>query len=249
MADPSPLAHNEKRPPEGGRLTGDAIPGGVVPDGNPLDEAPPPHSVSPLRVIAYIDGFNLYNGLKAKSWRRYMWVDLEALASNLLKSDQVLVAVKYFTARVSGPEDSVRRQAAFIDANRSKRQVTVIEGRFQAKAVTCRSCSNGWTSYEEKHTDVNIAVELVSDAYENRFDVALVVSGDADLTAPVRRANGMPGRRVIVVCPPARRSDELCKAAAASMTLGRGRLAEAQLPDVVELRNGLQLVRPHRWRE
>lgn len=32
------------------------------------------------RVIAYIDGFNLYFGLKADHGRKYLWLDLQALA-------------------------------------------------------------------------------------------------------------------------------------------------------------------------
>jgi hypothetical protein len=50
-------------------------------------------------VIAYIDGFNLYNGLKSKYRHRYLWLDLEALCTKLLVKDQELRAVKYFTAR------------------------------------------------------------------------------------------------------------------------------------------------------
>jgi len=36
------------------------------------------------RAIAYIDGFNLYYGLKEKHWRYYYWVDLKLLCQNLL---------------------------------------------------------------------------------------------------------------------------------------------------------------------
>ncbi len=57
------------------------------------------------RVIAYIDGFNLYFGLKTQRWRRYYWIDLQLLARNLLKPDQELVFTKYFTSRVSLPPD------------------------------------------------------------------------------------------------------------------------------------------------
>lgn len=55
------------------------------------------------RVIAFIDGFNLYFGLKAKRWQRYYWLNLQALMRNILKPDQHLVHTKYFTARVQGP--------------------------------------------------------------------------------------------------------------------------------------------------
>ena len=37
------------------------------------------------RVISYIDGFNLYFGLKDKGWKRYYWLDLAALSGALLK--------------------------------------------------------------------------------------------------------------------------------------------------------------------
>lgn len=42
------------------------------------------------------------------------------------------------------------------------------------------------TSYEEKMTDVNIAVELLGDAQDDAFDTAIIISGDSDLTPPVR---------------------------------------------------------------
>jgi len=57
------------------------------------------------RVISYVDGFNLYYGLKSQRWQRYLWLDVQALSRKLLKPDQTLVRTKYFTARVSQPPD------------------------------------------------------------------------------------------------------------------------------------------------
>jgi hypothetical protein len=37
----------------------------------------------------------------------------------------------------------------------------------------------------ETMTDVNIAVELMQDAFHNNFDTALLVSADSDLVGPV----------------------------------------------------------------
>jgi len=39
------------------------------------------------RVITYIDGFNLYFGLKSQGWERFLWLDVQALSRNLLKPD------------------------------------------------------------------------------------------------------------------------------------------------------------------
>lgn len=52
------------------------------------------------RVIAYIDGFNLYFGLRSKGWRKYYWLDLARLASVLIKPTQRLEAIHYFTSRI-----------------------------------------------------------------------------------------------------------------------------------------------------
>ena len=50
-------------------------------------------------MAVYVDGLNLYHGLKSRGWRRYYWLNLRRLAERLLRPGQSLVAVKYFTAR------------------------------------------------------------------------------------------------------------------------------------------------------
>src|SRR5712691_2867370 len=55
-------------------------------------------------VIAYVDGFNLYHGLRDKYRRRYLWLDLEHLVRRLRPNDQI-VAVRYFTVGVVKADD------------------------------------------------------------------------------------------------------------------------------------------------
>ena len=53
-----------------------------------------------MRTFVYVDGFNLYYGaLKEKPWK---WLDLVALFEKVLPQQHDILAVKYFTARVSG---------------------------------------------------------------------------------------------------------------------------------------------------
>ena len=42
------------------------------------------------RVIVYIDGFNLFFGLRSKGWRKYYWLDFARLAQTLIKPAQQL---------------------------------------------------------------------------------------------------------------------------------------------------------------
>ena len=46
------------------------------------------------RVVAYIDGYNLYYGLRSKGWKYFYWLDLRALALNLIKPWQTLITTK-----------------------------------------------------------------------------------------------------------------------------------------------------------
>jgi hypothetical protein len=99
------------------------------------------------RVVAYIDGFNLYFGMKAEHGRKYLWLDLQALVEGLLLPNQGLREVQYFTARVRDDPAGERRQAAYIDALASHCQKgRRIDGRFQEKARGCKNCGARWTS-------------------------------------------------------------------------------------------------------
>src|SRR5690606_39095146 len=80
-------------------------------------------------------------------------------------------------------------------------------GHYLQKSRVCRSCGTTWPDYEEKMTDVNIAIQLLTDAFDDAFDVALIISGDSDLTTPVRCVRDrFPAKRVIVAFPPGRHS-------------------------------------------
>lgn len=200
------------------------------------------------RVAAYIDGFNLYNGLKEKYARKYLWLDLEAVAGRLLRPDQELVAVKYFTAFVRNDPAALARQNAFIGALRATTGVEVVLGRFQEKTQTCFKCGSTWRTYEEKETDVNIAVTMLQDGVSHRFDIALVLSADSDLCPAVKTLTGLvPRARVVAVFPPARRSDKLAQAVHASFRLGESIIRQSQLPSRVTDASGAIFVRPPTW--
>ena len=204
------------------------------------------------RVSVYVDGFNLYYGLRARGWRRYYWLDLRSMAENLLRPNQTLVAVRYFTASLlSDSESSAKRirQHIYLEALETLPDLSIHYGRFLPKEESCRECGATWTTYEEKMTDVNIAVELLGDAYDDAFDTAMLVSADSDLSGPMRTVHERyPDKRVIVAFPPRRHSVDLRNAAAAAFTIGRGILTRSQLPERVVKPDGYALTRPTSWR-
>src|SRR2546425_687999 len=118
------------------------------------------------RVIAYVDGFNLYFGLRSKGWQRYLWLNVQSLATSLLKPDQTLAQTKYFTARISSPPEKVKRQTVYLDALQTLPNLSVFYGRYQMNLFKCRNCAVVHQIPNEKMTDVNIAVELMQDAFQ-----------------------------------------------------------------------------------
>lgn len=201
------------------------------------------------RVVLYVDGFNLYNGLKDKHGRKYLWLNLEELARRLALPTQRLVQVNYYSARVRGIDGGPRRQATYLDALRACCPlVTVIEGRFQEKEVCCRNCGHIRATYEEKETDVNIAVALVEDAVRDRYDTAILVSADSDLCPAIRSARRLaPGKRFIAAFPPRRASGELRRLADGSFPISDSKIRKCLLPDQVTTAAGVVLKRPDRW--
>src|SRR6218665_3626603 len=138
------------------------------------------------RVVAYIDGFNLYFGLKQARFKRYYWLDVAALACTLLRPGQQLLATHYFSARIRDNGRNAadqKRQNDYLDAL-ALQGVQCQFGHYLEKRHECRACHATWPDYEEKMTDVNIAIQLMTDAFDDAFDVALVISGDSDSPRP-----------------------------------------------------------------
>jgi len=201
------------------------------------------------RVIAYVDGYNLYYGLREKGWKRFYWLNIQAMVGHLLKPGQMLVVTKYFTTIVKKPEDRRRRQAVFLEALQTLHDFQIYYGHFLADTVSCRNCGHTYETYHEKMTDVNISVELMSDAFQDRFDIALLVSADSDLVGPVKAVQRLfSHKRVVVAFPPGRSSKALKQAADAQIYVSRSVLAKSVLPDQVIKPDGYVLRRPVEWR-
>ena len=204
------------------------------------------------RVITYIDGFNLYFGLRSKGWRRHYWLNLHQLSLSLLKPAQQLNSVHYFTTRIRANGhnvDDMRRQSLYIEALQTLPDTTLHFGHYLEKPRQCRQCGAHWMDYEEKMTDVNIAVQMLADAFDDRFDTALIISADSDLTTPVSRVRQrFPAKRVVIAEPPGRHSTALCNNATGYFTIGEAKLRASQLPDQVQRADGFILSRPVHWR-
>lgn len=199
------------------------------------------------RVIVYIDGFNLYFGMKEASFTRSKWLNLTSLAQRIIKENQQLIEIKYFTSRVSNDPDKQKRQSIYLEALESV-NVKIIYGKYQTTTLECHRCGYNWVNFNEKMTDVNIASHILIDAYQDKYDCAILISGDSDLVPPIRFIHDMfKNKRVFVAFPPKRSNNSVSLVARGSMTLGRKLLADCQFESNVLKKDGYILKKPTEW--
>jgi len=126
----------------------------------------------------YIDGFNLYYG--ALRGTPHKWLDVKALFGRILRPENDILKIKYYTARVSAwPDnpDAPTKQDFYLQALAAHiPELEITEGHFIQKPVTMRLMNKmrfrrsmyvRVLKSEEKGSDVNLSVHLVNDAWNN----------------------------------------------------------------------------------
>jgi uncharacterized LabA/DUF88 family protein len=122
-------------------------------------------------------------------------------------------------------------------------------GHYLQKRRECPRCGYKRQVFEEKMTDVNIAVEMMADVQRDRFDTALLISADSDLTPPAMKIKELfENKKVVAAFPPKRASQRLASVVDGHFTIGRGKLSKSLLPKTVEKSDGITISRPNRWR-
>jgi uncharacterized LabA/DUF88 family protein len=174
------------------------------------------------------------------------------------------MAVKYFTARIKGNDAKQLRQNAFLNAIQVYcPKLQIFEGRYLLRRILCSRCrrihdlfvcpfcQHANVQPEEKKSDVNIATQMLQDAYENRFDIAYLVSGDSDFVPPIKAICSMHPPKIVAVAFPPRqgRSKELQEAASFSFCIPPRDIKKSLLPDVIKKPDGTFISIPNAWKE
>ena len=155
-----------------------------------------------IRANVYVDGFNFYYGCVKKT--PYKWLDFSKLCSFIVQG-HTINRIRYFTARIqtlpnSSPEynkkvtESMKRQATYLRALRTIPNLSIHEGYFQTQSrkMPLTYPIKGFSDRvlvektEEKGTDVNLASYLIVDGYKQDYEIAVVISNDADLVEPIK---------------------------------------------------------------
>ncbi len=209
-----------------------------------------------IRVACYIDGFNVYHALdeisraSAGKLNYVKWLNVTAVMRVFTDPNvHDILAVKYFSAFANWMPSSVARHQIYVRALLAS-GVDVRLGKFKEKDIFCKNCKTVFKGHEEKESDVNIAVQLVADAYENLFDQAFVVSRDSDLSGPIRYIKSrFPEKKIKVIAPPKRgHSKELGALADSRAAISEAHLLNCLFPATVhDLTGNVACTRPKEY--
>lgn len=136
------------------------------------------------RVFIIIDGSNFYHRLKELELKNLLNFDYEKLTQFLL-GKRNLVLRKYYIGAIR--EERNNPKSRELMKNQRK-----LLGKLQKE---------GWQigfghmlkedGYHEKGVDVLIAVDLLIGAYENSYDIAILISSDTDLIPALEKVRSM----------------------------------------------------------
>ncbi|HLD06626.1 MAG TPA: NYN domain-containing protein [Candidatus Nanoarchaeia archaeon] len=205
------------------------------------------------RVFVYYDGSNFYHtclynyGIKE--------IDFYHMTNQLLDiQNEELVRIKYFNAPINQQENPIQyadqlkffsriRKTPFLElylgrlVRRPLKKINIVCrkcGHQKTKLVTCPFCNDHidiTTCYKssEKGVDVQLAINMLLDALHDKYDVALLFSGDADYCPAIRHIIKELKKEVIFCHFPHPKTNELVQTCSSSRIITKDAVERAMI--------------------
>lgn len=190
------------------------------------------------RAAVYIDGFNLYHPVHELGENWLKWADLWRMGLIMCSRHGCeLVSVTFCTAVPQDDPGKRDRHNAFNAAQRAK-GVKVILGHHVIDPSTGKR--------SEKCSDINVALSVILDAEDNKYDCAYLLSADSDQGATARFfRERFPNKRLYGVAPPTKDVPQKVKDHAdGSFVISKLDLETCNMPMYVQGKTGHPIRRP-----
>lgn len=206
------------------------------------------------KAIAYIDGYNLYEGILDKNnklpsltevqqplipYYPFLWLNLFTIVHRFIGFEYKLQEIKYFTAAREDNPNSQSRMERYHKALDHYGKISFHWGKFDKKTPRCHKhkvpykcpvCDDPYIIFKERKTDVKIATEMLADCVRAECDMVVLVSADTDLIAPVEAIRELfPKIITKVIFPPSRASIDLATASKTKTSTMRFRTLNANM--------------------
>lgn len=158
--------------------------------------------MNPKKVVAYIDGFNLYHSIANNLPAYFKWLNYRKMVEQYLEEEDELVNIFLFTAEPKWDTERLIRHRDFMRIQNTLLWVKIISGnytnttkKFNADKMKVVDPEDAlikprkftYRTFEEKQTDVNIALAIFEWWILDIYDKAIIFSWDSDITPAIHR--------------------------------------------------------------
>ena len=209
------------------------------------------------KVVAYIDGFNLYHAIWNESSIKpdfplsLRWIDYKKLASSYMKDDWSLVWVYLFTATPIWNPEKIIRHNDFMRVQSEHCGVSVIKWNYNEVKKTfnfwshkviipndCRRVEPSkftYVTHEEKQTDVNLSLGIVKWVIMDEYDIALIFTADSDIAPAIKMAKDLCPSKMFYWVLPFHFAETMNDVCDSCYYVRKKRLLESILPNEIQL--------------
>ncbi len=206
------------------------------------------------KVEVFIDGFNLYHGIldcnETSTYRKVLWLDImRFIKSYVIKPNETLNSIYYFTALPKKNTGRLERHNTYCSVLMNS-GIKVIYGNYKTKNIRCKICNQEFSTFEEKETDVNIALAILKRAVEDGYDKAILFSGDSDLAPAIENTKELyPQKEFQILFPINRNKSKRLKQVSPLAPIYQYLpcYKKCQFPDFVDLKTGEKIKKPLEW--
>ena len=79
--------------------------------------------------------------------------------------------------------------------------------------------------------------------------MAMLISGDSDLTPPIKEVHNLfKNKRIFIAFPPKRHNSSMALVAKGSEIIGRKKILDAQFDEEIISKTGFKLKKPNEWK-
>ena len=176
------------------------------------------------KVMVFIDyqnfNINLQEHYKGKTFKPINYWALGKAINNIIPLQSEVIKTYLFAYKPCDELMKLEKYSKYYDWLNSLRKtpyLEIIEGRQEIRTYDGIDfdINNPKTYFtEEKETDINLATHMLSKAFQNAYDIAILVSGDTDYIKVVETLHNI-GKTVVIAHFPHQnvsRYDEICDA-------------------------------------
>lgn len=114
--------------------------------------------------------------------------------------------------------------------------------------MKCKLCGRSYVTYEEKETDVAIAIKMFEVFFLDECDSVVLVTGDTDLCPAVEAVTrNYPDKRVFCLFPYRRKNKDLARLVTKTFKVKAERYVQHQFSNPVVLADGTEIYKPQTW--